>query len=201
MNYSSLIDLTKDISESLEVFPGDPQVFIDTVSLPSDNFVLERLCMSTHAGTHIDAPFHVVEKGAHVDEILLRDLLLPALFFNVVGLNEDERLSAFQRSAENINGKALLIRTGQRVSANITEKEAALFISLNVKAIGVDAMSVEESHDLPVHKALLSNGILIVEGLTNLNLLKESVDYFFVVAPMKLKGCSGAPVRAFVVTL
>lgn len=201
MNYSSLIDLTKEISESLEVFPGDPQVFIDTVSTSSDNFVLERLCMSTHAGTHIDAPFHVVEKGAHVDEILLRDLLLPALFFNVVGLNEDERLSAFQRSAENINGKALLIRTGQRVSANITEKEAALFISLNVKVIGVDAMSVEESQDLPVHKALLSNGILIVEGLANLNLLKESVDYFFVAAPMKLKGCSGAPVRAFVVTL
>jgi len=43
--------------------------------------------------------------------------------------------------------------------------------------------------------------VLIVEGLANLHMLNEKQEYFLVVAPLKLEGCSGAPVRAFAITL
>jgi len=62
-------------------------------------------------------------------------------------------------------------------------------------------MSVEHSDDLVVHRKLLSSGVLIVEGLCNLHMLNEKQEYFLVVAPLKLEGCSGAPVRAFAITL
>jgi len=56
----SIIDLTQTISENLEVYPGDPPVEVHTVSTLEDGFVLERVCMSSHGGTHLDAPWHVL---------------------------------------------------------------------------------------------------------------------------------------------
>jgi len=198
----SIIDLTQTISENLQVYPGDPPVEVHTVSTLEDGFVLERVCMSSHVGTHLDAPCHVLMGGADVSSIALEHLMLPCVYVDMSALSKKEdRLAKLKGGFTDLKDKALLLSTNEKLSANITPEEVEVLITGGVKLLGVDAMSVEHSDDLVVHKQLLSSGVLIVEGLANLHMLNEKQEYFLVVAPLKLEGCSGAPVRAFAITL
>lgn len=58
-------------------------------------------------------------------------------------------------------------------------------------------MSVDrlEAEDLPVHKILLSNEILIVEGLNLKNAPEGPAEIF--IAPLKISDIDGAPCRVF----
>jgi len=198
----SIIDLTQTISENLEVYPGDPPVEVHTVSTLEDGFVLERVCMSSHVGTHLDAPCHVLMGGADVSSIALEQLRLPCVYVDMSALSKKEdRLAKLKGGFTDLKDKALLLSTNEKLSANITPEEVEVLITGGLKLLGVDAMIVEHSDDLLVHKQLLSSGVLIVEGLCNLHMLNEKQEYFLVVAPLKLEGCSGAPVRAFAITL
>ncbi len=47
-----------------------------------------------------------------------------------------------------------------------------------------------------IHQILLSGGVTIVEGLTNLDRLKSD-RVFFAALPLRLAGGDGCPVRAF----
>jgi len=198
----SIIDLTQTISENLQVYPGDPPVEVHTVSTLEDGFVLERVCMSSHGGTHLDAPWHVLKDGADVSSIALERLILPCVYVDMSTLpKKEDRLAKLKGGFTDLKDKALILSTNEKLSANITPEEVEVLITGGVKLLGVDAMSVEHSDDLVVHRKLLSSGVLIVEGLANLHMLNEKQEYFLVVAPLKLEGCSGAPVRAFAITL
>jgi kynurenine formamidase len=63
--------------------------------------------------------------------------------------------------------------------------------------MGIDGPSfdVVESHDYPVHKLFMSHGILLIENLTNLELLLNR-DFLFSCYPLKIKEGDGSPVRA-----
>lgn len=78
-------------------------------------------------------------------------------------------------------------------------EEAARWLVENrqIKAIGIDTPSIDygQSKLFKSHVVLMSNNIPAFENLTNLNKLPE--DSFEVLAlPMKIKGGSGAPLRA-----
>ena len=52
-----VIDLTLTISEQIPTFPDSPQPnFINWETLEKDGYNLELLFLSSHTGTHIDAP-------------------------------------------------------------------------------------------------------------------------------------------------
>ena len=66
------IDLTLTITENLPTFPGSPKPkFIPWEKIIPDGYNLELLFLSSHTGTHMDAPFHFLEKGKTIDKILL----------------------------------------------------------------------------------------------------------------------------------
>ena len=72
-----VIDLTLTISEDIPTFPDSPQPnFINWESIEKDGYNLELLFLSTHTGTHIDAPYHFVKKGQKIDQIVTRRLVL-----------------------------------------------------------------------------------------------------------------------------
>ena len=91
---------------------------------------------------------------------------------------------------------------------------AMLLVKLGVSLVGVDALNVdptyfvgkdsdpaakelpdEESYGYPVHDILLSNEVLIVENLCNLDKIK-SVKGSYLFLPLKLKDSDGSPIRA-----
>lgn len=61
--------------------------------------------------------------------------------------------------------------------------------------IPVETPAIHPHEYETVHKAFLSKGFIIVEGLANLDSV-ESRDTFFVALPLKLKGLGASLVRA-----
>ena len=78
------IDLTLTISESIPSFPGSPKPqFISWSNLKDDGYNLELLFLSTHTGTHLDAPFHFVKNGMKIHQIPLNRLLGKAILIKL----------------------------------------------------------------------------------------------------------------------
>ena len=64
-----VIDRTLTVSEKIPTFPGSPKPhFIEWETISKDGYNLELLFLSTHTGTHIDAPFHFVKKGQKIKQ-------------------------------------------------------------------------------------------------------------------------------------
>ena len=78
------IDLTLPISEKIPTFPGSPQpVFIQWENIKNDGYNLELLFLSSHTGTHLDAPYHFLEKGKKIHEIPLKRLVIDAILVKI----------------------------------------------------------------------------------------------------------------------
>ena len=79
-----VIDLTLTISEKIPTFPGSPQPnFINWESIEKDGYNLELLFLSTHTGTHLDAPYHFVKKGQKIDQIMTKRLVTEAILIKI----------------------------------------------------------------------------------------------------------------------
>ena len=74
-----IIDLTLTVSDKIPTFPGSPQPnFIPWENIKEDGYNLEVLFLSSHTGTHMDAPHHFLEKGTKIHEISLKKLVSEA---------------------------------------------------------------------------------------------------------------------------
>src|SRR5258708_24037685 len=72
-----LMDITAPLSSRAPVYPGDPPFEIEPTHRISAGapYNVSRLALGTHAGTHVDAPFHFEPDGATVDQLPL-DVLI-----------------------------------------------------------------------------------------------------------------------------
>ena len=75
---------------------------------------------------------------------------------------------------------------------------ARILLERNVNGLGCDTLSIDpgNSADFPVHRLVLGSEKYQLENLTNLDKLPET-GAFLIVAPIKLEGGSGGPVRVF----
>ena len=78
----------------------------------------------------------------------------------------------------------------------LTTDGARWLVKNGTKLVGIDYLSIDPpgNQALPVHQELLSNGIVILEGL-NLGGVRSG-GYFLVCLPLNLLGKEGAPARA-----
>lgn len=160
------------------------------------------MTLNMHTGTHIDAPLHFVPDGATVESIALEQLCRPARVVDLTHVNDRiqaEDLNNFEIRPSDF----LLFRTRNSLGSAsqfnhnfvFIDKTAARFLAAKkIAGVGIDALGVERNQpDHETHLALLSQGIVIVEGLQ----LREvpAGEYFMVVAPLKLVGVEAAPAR------
>lgn len=202
----NIIDITLAISEHLPVYPGDPVTGIRRVSDVSkgDPFTLSALHMSSHAGTHVDAPCHLFADGTPVDELPLEPFIGSAFVIDVSGhavVDENDLAnSGIPDSTER-----LIIKTRKSDSpwvdngASISENAARWIVAHGIKLVGIDQLSVDPPGDesLAVHRTLLRHDVIVVEGLDLSGV--TSGEYGFICLPMKIQGCDGAPARAVLV--
>jgi arylformamidase len=200
-----IYDITMPLSAELPVYPGDPQVLLTPVTriADGDSSNVSRITLCTHSGTHIDPPRHFSDLGLPVDELPLGLLIGKALVleirgFQEIGCKELERLR--------IKGvERLLLKTdnsGLWEEKSFNHDFAALSIDgarylleAGVKLIGIDYLSIESAEgDGEVHRLLLDNGVLILEGVTLADVAPG--EYELICLPLKIKGGDGAPVRA-----
>ena len=70
------LDLTLTISEKIPSFPGSPSPqFLNWSTIEDDQYNLELLFLSSHTGTHLDAPYHFTKNGKKIHQIPLKRLI------------------------------------------------------------------------------------------------------------------------------
>ncbi|OHD70623.1 MAG: hypothetical protein A2W19_03495 [Spirochaetes bacterium RBG_16_49_21] len=203
-----IYDISLPISTSLPVWPGDPRVELErTSSIASGaDTNMTRIMMGAHTGTHIDAPYHFLENGKTVDAVSLEACIGPCL---VVELESDALIEKKELDGLDLGGCERILfktknsETGAHPGAGFREHYAALGMSAamylaekRMILVGMDYLSIEAfiAPGNPVHRILLSNEIVILEGL-NLSTVNPG-RYELICLPLKIVGADGAPARA-----
>jgi len=208
-----IIDLTLTVSDKIPTFPGSPQPnLIPWENIKEDGYNLELLFLSSHTGTHMDAPYHFLEKGAKIHEISLKKLVSEAaLIQSRKGSGESitkTDIQKFEKKSGKIDGfSSVIFQTGwQRnlqkkyyftKNPGLSVSAAKYLASKKISLVGIDSPSIDLGKDdkFSVHQIFAKKGMLIVENLANLDKIKSS-KFHLVVLPLKLKNATGSPVRA-----
>lgn len=201
-------DISMTIKNGMLVYPGDPGVSLKRVKEigHGSSANLSEYCMGSHTGTHVDPPFHFLPEGAKVDAMPLEPFIGPAL---VLEVSSDEITREFLEKASLANVERLLFKTKnsgfsqdpvfREDFAHLTGDAAAYLVTLGVKLVGIDYMSVEMYHskDHAGHLSFLKAGVVILEGL-DLSGVGPGW-YELLCLPLKVEGGDGAPARAVLV--
>ena len=208
-----VIDLTLTVSRKLPTFPGSPRPnFIPWENIKEDGYNLELLFLSSHTGTHIDAPHHFLEKGAKIHEISLEKLVSEAVLIKSKKKGGESITKTDIQKFEKKHGKiasfsSVIFYTGwQRnlqkkyyftKNPGLSVSAAKYLASKKINLVGIDSPSIDLGKDskFSVHQIFAKKGMLIVENLANLEKIK-SPKFHLVVLPLKLKNATGSPVRA-----
>ena len=150
--------------------------------------------MSAHLGTHADAPSHVIPDGDPIGAVSLDAFIGPARVLDLPGRGEIGP-DSLPRGA--LGPARVLFRTNGKTflsplaAVRLAEKGAVL--------VGTDALSVDpdDAEDLPVHRTLLSRGVMILEGLVLEHV--EPGDYKLIALPLAVMALDAAPVRAILI--
>lgn len=183
--------------------------------LKKDGWNAKTLHLYSHAGTHMDAPFHFEVNDETIDKIQA-DRFFTICY--VIDLTEIQPKTEIKVSdlgeVENHlqKGEGLIFRTGWSKFVNqpkyrdelpgISKKLALWCVEKSVATIGVEPPSVADVNNMEllteIHQILLGGDILIVEGLANLGKIsKPKVQ--LITLPLKIKDGDGAPCRAIVI--
>ncbi len=200
-----LIDVSVPLRSGVPTYPGNPEFELQPVKRIAEggSSNVSRVVLGTHSGTHVDAPRHFFDEGAGVDRLPL-DLLIGRA--RVVAITRrggiDEPDLADSRLREDIR---VLLKTPNSALWNsnqfhqdytyLTEAGARYLVQQGVKVIGIDYLSVEQfkKAGAPAHHTLLSEGVVIIEGL---NLAEADPGmYEMYCLPLPIAGADGAPAR------
>ena len=208
-----IIDLTLTVSDKIPTFPSSPQPnFIPWENIKEDGYNLEVLFLSSHTGTHMDAPHHFLEKGAKINEISLKKLVSEAALIQCRKNGGQSITKTDIQKFEKNHGKienfsSVIFYTGWQKNLQkkyyftknpgLSVSAAKYLTSKKISLVGIDSPSIDLGKDpkFSVHKIFAKKGVLIVENLANLDKIK-SPTFHLVVLPLKLKNATGSPVRA-----
>jgi len=207
------LDLSHTVSTKMpcaSIFP-EPS-FRRLRSMPEHPFNVTEMQMVVHAGTHVDAPRHYYEDGPDTAEIPLDRLCGAGVVWHlekppeaVIEIADLERCRPLVKE-----GDILALDTGwaSRFGTPDYERhpslsgEAAEWLAdKRIKMLACDFATPdlvyhlrEPGFDWPVHRALLSRGILICEHMTgHAALVGERAEFIF--GTLGIAGSDGAPSR------
>ncbi|HEY1271289.1 MAG TPA: cyclase family protein [Terriglobales bacterium] len=193
-------------------------------AIEKSGYFAREISLPEHFGTHIDAPAHFARGLWTVDQIPTERLIAPLVVLDVSAKtkqNPDYQVSVRDISEwEAANGQipqaaVVMAHTGWDSRWNSAKEyrnpdakgvmhfpgyseEAARFLveGRNTIGLGIDTLSIDygPSQDFPVHKYTLAHSLYHLENVAGLSLV-PGAGARVVVAPAKLEGGSGGPVR------
>jgi len=209
----ALIDLTLTLKKGMRGVDWEP-----AKTLEEDGWNARTLHLYSHCGTHMDAPLHfgcgVEGEEVTIDQIPLERFLTPAHVIRLPKTRPKELLVVNHLGPlehDFPRGDSLILHTGWSSYVDdddmyrlqlprISEELAEWCVQSGVSVLGVEPPSVADVSNLPevtkIHEILLSGGVTIVEGLTNLESLPDA-PFVFGAFPLKLEGGDGCPCRAW----
>lgn len=192
----------------MTTFPGDPGVSVEpAATVETDGYRVSEIRCGTHTGTHIDAPSHVGFDES-LDAFDLDRFVFDATVVDCTAFGSREVIDSTMLPDDDA-GDMIVFRTGwddhwgtpryfdhPYLSDDCVERcvDAGWSVGLDTLNPDPTPSSAHNGGGVPAHRALLGNGLLIVENLTNLAGLDRC--RLFAV-PLSLPDGDGSPVRAF----
>ena len=201
-----------EIVPSMRVFPGSPQPsFITWSKLEIHGYSSEAMFLSTHTGTHIDAPSHFIQDSRTIDKLDVSRFVSRAILLKTPKRADQLIMRSDIANCEINANDTVIFATGWEdwhkkdnyMSNNpgLSADAAEYLVSNRVNAVAIDGPSIDRGLDnhFITYSILLSNDIPIIENLCNLEELSSAKSFTLIVNPLKLVGASGSPVRAIAV--
>ncbi|ABK76924.1 metal-dependent hydrolase [Cenarchaeum symbiosum A] len=203
------VDLTMTVSDGMPAFPGSPEPrFIPWNAIGADGFAMELLFMSSHTGTHMDAPSHFAKGGRSMEKIPPGRLVSKGVLVDACGprvITRGRILEHEKRAGRIPRGSAVVLKTGWSDDPGrksyfgscpgLAADAARHIASRGVNIVGIDSPSIDAGgRGYPAHHILARADIPIVENLANLGKIRG--EFTLAVLPLKLRGATGAPARA-----
>lgn len=200
------IDLTHRIADGLPAYPGDPPVSLkQTHEIASDHFCAFHLSTGMHAGTHIDAPSHLIAGPAarSIDAYPMDAWVGRGVLLDARGQDPIDWSPAFEGKL--MAGDIVLIHTGWddrfgeeayfTEHPSLTERMVDHLLSAEVKLLGLDTPSPDQMPFIQ-HKRILRQGVPIAENLTNLSALLRVGAFEVYAIPLRI-AAEGSLARVF----
>jgi kynurenine formamidase len=203
-----VVDLTHHLADDMPLYPGLPSPsFHDFAEVARDGYAMSEYHLRNHIGTHVDAPSHQIEGGATLDEIPLEALVTEAVTIDLsarepgpIGRDELEPSLGDLGDGDWLflcsdNGRNWGSDTYWSGWSYPDAEASRALIERGIVGIGFDGPSADpvDTETFDLHKVWLGAGRMILENLTNLDLLPARARV--VVAPLKVRGANGAPAR------
>ena len=163
-----------------------------------------ELTMNLHTGTHIDFPLHMIKDGFNSNTENLDILTGKAKVFDVTHLKEKityEDILDFPIETNDF----LIFKTKNSLSEKfdydfvyLDESAASYLANKKIRGVGIDALGIERAQaNHPTHKILLSQNIIILEGLRLKEVPEDTYEMFCL--PLKIANVEALPVRAILI--
>jgi arylformamidase len=207
---SNIVDLTLTYTNRFTGFSKETSKTID-----KDGWNASTLTFYSHCGTHMDAPIHFNVSEQTIDNIPVSDFVGRAWVVDVRDIGSKGLITPDHIPQDILQefkkGDSLVLWTGWSKYVNtpayrdelprVSESLALWCLDHKVKMIGVEPPSVADVNNLEevtkIHQILLK-GVVIIEGLTNIEKLQSNC-IELIALPLKIGGGDGSPARVIAI--
>jgi kynurenine formamidase len=209
-----MVDLSRIIYDGMPKIPILPDVHVQKfLSLDKGHPLnVTELSLPCHAGTHVDAPIHIIPKGKSIEELPLDAFVGPGA---VIAVNKKggEEVTAKDLEASGVpvnRGDILMLYTGwdekfdsadYNLHPYLSVDAAEWMVKKGIKMFGIDCITVDlptplrpKGFNFPVHRTLLGNEVLIAENVTNLGSVVGKRSRILAL-PLRVKGSDAGHAR------
>ncbi len=205
-----VIDISWPISTATTGYKDAKIVAFEEVkNFSKDGMRETNIRLSSHTGTHIDAPAHFLKDGKTIDQLHLDRFIGTCKVLDITNVAEDITRNRLAEHESEIDQHDIILLKTTNSAKSPTEKFSPHFIYLessgadylkekNIKAVGIDYLGIERSQPgHPTHEILMHADIGIIEGLRLGHV--DAGKYFLVCLPLYTIGLEAAPVRAVLI--
>lgn len=224
---ATFVDLSHPLGPDTVRWPGSPVLeTTDLATFRHDDYFARTVHVFEHAGTHFDAPCHMVEDGATLETVPASKLIAPLVRIDIseaihgdpdAVLTTDHVLGHEKEFGTVPAGSVVVLRTGWEERAGVYEeyagaegtlrfpgfgvKAAALLVERGVIGLGIDTLGIDAgcAPHFPVHRQVSHpRGLWHLENLTNTAAL-PATGAWIVVGVVGIVGASGFPARVMAI--
>ncbi|MFC7139373.1 cyclase family protein [Halosimplex aquaticum] len=211
-------DLSHSLATDMPVYPGTEPIGVEPAATrEADGYRTTRLDVDSHAGTHVDAPAHLID-GPSLDGFSADRFRFDATAADLRPLDPREPIGvdalrdSLPAGADPDAVDLLAVVTGwddhwesdryldhpyltADAAAWLAERECDLGVdTVNPDPTPTEKATADEPDGFPVHETLFDEGRLIVENLRGLDRLPDRFELH--AYPLKFANADASPVRA-----
>lgn len=201
-----IYDLSYTIGPDTMAYPGIEKPKLRVMNtVEKDGFQETLISIFSHAGTHMDAPAHMLAGAPCLDSLPMERFCGKAYVMDCTSFGEGAEIPP--DALPDMTGLSfLIISTGWEEKWGtdayfgrfpvLSPEAADAVANAGLSGVGVDMMSVDpmDTTDFPVHMCFFNKNMVIIENLRNLAALRGKI-IDLTALPLKYANADGAPVR------